>query len=351
MSRDRLTCVVPTHHRAPFLRRLLRFYRECPPGFGFIIVDSSAEAEAAANARVIAEAVAGGLRVEHRRIVLDFVGKLAQALTEVRTPFVMLCADDDVLFPKACHHCADFLAAHPSYVSAQGRSARLNTSRRWFNCYRTKGYCIEDDDPLLRCRRLTNSWFSNFYSVYQTEVLHHLLATVNRHVDCAETYLLAENLLSQLSAIYGRIKILPVMHNLVQAHPDTATHSSRGRKWSDVENRYQRFHSCLHHELCAAGVRSDVAAAHIEGAFRHFRDPASLSQRPKRSLGEWIAHSLKAVEDRINDSAHPANVRHKRSITSRDYAGAETEWATAVALLKRFPRGIPEVPPQLSTHE
>ena len=41
MTNDSLTCVVPTHNRPHFLRRLLHLYSQFSPGFPFLVVDSS----------------------------------------------------------------------------------------------------------------------------------------------------------------------------------------------------------------------------------------------------------------------------------------------------------------------
>lgn len=341
MSADRLTCVVPTHHRAPFLRRLLRFYRECPPGFGFVIVDSSAEAEATANARVIAEATADGLRVEHRRLALDFVGKLAQALPEVRTPYVMLVADDDVLFPAACHRCVDFLEANPGYVSAQGRTALLYPDRQRFAAMRLKGFDVADAEPFARCQRLADSFFSNFYSVYRTAELANNFRITAAATDSRLSYTMPEMLLSQLSLIRGRIKILPAMHLLMERHPTNASFLGRTGERQQAEAMYQRFRTCLVGELIATGVSAERAGEYVDESFGYFRETSLKHRARRRPLSQKLNRLGRSLMERVEDAFQCDRARHRRLLRRGDLAGDEQAWEVAVKLMREFPDGIP----------
>lgn len=338
---DRLTCLVPTHRRPAFLRRLLRFYRECPPGFGFVVVDSSEDEPAAENARVIAQAVTDGLRVEHRRLALDFVGKLTVALDEVRTPFVMLCADDDVLFPDACHRCVDFLEANPGYVSAQGRTAQLYPGRKRFACMRLKGFDVDDDDPFTRCRRLTESFFSNFYSVYRRETLVENFRLTAAATDSRLSYTMPEMLLSQLSLIRGRVKVLPAMHLLMERHPTNAGYLGRTGERPEAEAMYRRFKDCLVGELVRAGVAAEAADRHVEDAFGYFRETSLKHRSRSRRPAAKVAHLVRSVVERVQDAFQCDRARHRRLIRAGDLAGSEGAWHCAVRLMREFPDGMP----------
>lgn len=342
MSSDRLTCVVPTHHRAPFLRRLLRFYRECPPGFGFVIVDSSAEPEAEANARVIAEAVLGGLQVEHRRLALDFVGKLAVALAEVRTPFVMLVADDDVLFPAACHRCVEFLEANPGFVSAQGRTALLYPDRKRFAAMRLKGFDVDDAEPFARCQRLADSFFSNFYSVYRTADLANNFRITAAATDSRLSYTMPEMLLSQLSLIRGRVKILPAMHLLMERHPTNASFLGRTGERQQAEAMYQRFRMCLVAELAAAGVAAERAGQYVDDAFGYFRQTSLKHRARRRTFGQKLTRLGRSFLERIEDAFQCDRARHRRLLRRGDIAGDEHAWEVAVNLMRAYPDGVPD---------
>ena len=143
MIDTRVTCVVPTHERTAFLRRWLEFYRRFPPGFDVLVADSSGPATTAANRDLIRSVtVSDGSRVEHLPIDRPLGAKILECLGRVTTPFVTLCADDDIVLPDAVRRSAEFLAGSPGHVSAQGRTVKVYPSRRWFGCDRLKGFSI-----------------------------------------------------------------------------------------------------------------------------------------------------------------------------------------------------------------
>ena len=182
MCSERLTCLVPTHNRPHFLRRLLKFYAQFPPGYSFLIVDSSEPFAAAENRAAIAIA-RRDLQIEYRYFDSGFNDKCVCGLELVQTPCVVLCADDDLLFPDAARHCATFLESEPGYASAMGRTVQLDVNLPQWCCTILKGYSIEDDEPLQRCRRMASVWFTNFYAVYRTETLRDNFRIVAANAD------------------------------------------------------------------------------------------------------------------------------------------------------------------------
>ncbi len=338
---EHLTCLVPTHRRPAFLRRFFRFYRECRPGFGFVVVDSSDGVAAEENGQVIGEACAAGLRIEHRRTTLDFVGKLAEALEEVDSRFVMMCADDDVLFPEACLRCASYLEAHPECFSVQGRTALLYPGRRWFASMRLKGYDVEDADAFLRCRRLSSSFFSNFYAVCRREELARNFRIAAEDTDSRLSYTLPEMLLSQLSALRGRIKVLPVMHLLMERHATNAGVVGRTGERRDAEVQFERFRNRLVAEFAGVGVSREAAGDYVDTAFGYFRE-TNLRHRARRyPVTRKLVRVARALAERIGDAFHCDRVRHRRLLRRGDIAGSEREWGIAVRLMREHPDGIP----------
>lgn len=341
MSAPRITCLVPTHRRPQFLRRLLRFYREVPPNFRIVTVDSSDAALADENARAVAEACAAGLDVEHRRSELDFIGKSLAALEAADSPFVFLCADDDVIFPDAVHQCADFLEQQPGYVSAQGRTAQVYPGRRWFGCVRLKGLDITDDDPFARCRTLAGNFFSNFYSVYRRDELVRNFRATAAHSDSRLSYTMPEMLLSQLSALRGRIKVLPVMHLLMERHPTNAGYLGRTGVRQQAEEMYQRFKDGLAGELVRAGVERSTAESYLDEFFGYFRESSLAHRRRRRSLGESLRHKVQSFQERAAEYLGDEQTRHRRLIRASDYAASEPAWGVALQLIREFPDGMP----------
>jgi glycosyltransferase domain-containing protein len=323
------------------LRRWLHFYGRFPPGFGIVIADSSAPEVAAENARLVATAQAQGLAVEHRPLNLDFMSKCLVALEQTESPWVTLCADDDFLFPEAVKQCADFLERQPGYVSAQGSTALLYPERRRFGCMRLKGFNVEESVPYERCRRLAGNFFSNFYSVYRREELTRNFRLATANTDSRLTYTLPEMLLSQLSALQGRIKVLPGMHLLMERHPTNAGYLGRTGVRPQAEALYQRFRYCLVTELVATGLPSTTAEHYVDETFGYFREPSLKHRSRRRSPGDKVAHLVRSVTERVQDAFYPDQVRHRRLIRRSDYAGSEAIWAAAVKLMRTYPDGIP----------
>lgn len=340
MTEPLVTCLVPTHNRTNFLRRWLRFYREFPPGFAVTVIDSSGPAAAAENVALI-EAARGNLKIRYLHLDLDLMTKCQQALETMTTPFVTLCADDDLVFPEAVAKCAEFLGRNPGYSSALGRTAKVYPNRRWFGRVRLKGYSIEDDDPLERCRRLAGNFFTNYYAVYPLETLRANFRLVSDHTDSRATYALAEMLLSQLSAIRGRIKVLPIMHLVLERHAAMAGVLCRGQQWAEVEAHYLRFRQCLVEEFANAGVERGRAGEYVDEQFVHFRDPNLLHRLRKRSVSEALKHHLRSACERVEDRFQNEGVRHRWPIRAGDIAGAETFWKAAVQIMRDHPDGMP----------
>jgi glycosyltransferase domain-containing protein len=328
-----ITCVVPTHNRAPFLRRWLNFYVDFVPEFDVLVVDSNRPDALSENSAILRERV-GAIRVRHLILKLGFIAKIRQALELVETPWVTLCADDDLALPAAVRQSAEFLAEHPGYSSAQGRTAKVYPRRYLFGCDRLKGFSIEDEDPLVRCQRLAQNWFTNFYAVYRTETLREMFRLTELNVDA-----LAEMFLSQLSAIRGRIKVLPCLHLILEMHAGAAGVQCRGVPWADAEAQFQRFRACLVSELVSAGTNPQLAGAYVDRQFVRFRNPNL--RNPRRSAAQWLRYWGQSSRERLEDWFHEVNVRHKRPICARDIGEARTAWRSALTLMRTYPDGIP----------
>jgi glycosyltransferase domain-containing protein len=205
MTSPRVTCLIPTHNHPQFLRRLLAYYSEFSPVYPVVVVDFSKPEESEENRATVSECQRK-FGITYRHDDTDFLSKCIRALEIVKTPFVALCADDDVLFPETVLQCAEFLSHNPGYSSALGRVALLRPSNPKWTTQVLRGYSIEDDSSLERCRRLADVFFTNFYAVYRTEVLLENYLVTAQHTDASANSLLPEMLLGQLSVLRGRLK-------------------------------------------------------------------------------------------------------------------------------------------------
>ena len=340
MSSSFVTCLVPTHNRPPFLRRLLRFYSQFPPGVAISVVDSSRPAAAAENVAAI-NGSSRKLSVGYQHFDLDFIGKCVRALEQVETPFTVFCADDDFLFPDAVRQCTEFMIDNPNYASAMGRTAQINPKLpRW--CSRVlRGYSIENEQPFERCRQLATHWFTNFYAVYRTETLLDNFRAAAASTDSSLYYLVPEMLLSQLSALRGRIKVLPTMYSLMERHGTNAGAGMRVGIREQAESQFQRFKECLAGQFVRAGIEGVEAERYIDDQFGFFREPDQAARRRPRSISEVAGHFLDSFREKLVGIWEPNFNRHRRFVRAGDLVGCEPVWHAAVQLMCDFPQGIP----------
>lgn len=164
---ERISLLIPTHNRHPYLRRSLAYYSNA--GFRIYIVDSTPVAfNMPQQENVIYYHMPG----------VSLTGKIAAALEVIQTPYIVMCADDDFLLPARVLDCVDFLENRPAYAAVAGNSicykknsiasgevhfAAMYTSRL--------SYEVLDEAPLSRVKAFFNPYRGAFYAVHRTAVL------------------------------------------------------------------------------------------------------------------------------------------------------------------------------------
>ena len=173
---EEYTLIIPTYQRPILLRAQLQYLSESFACGRVLVLDSSTAPAAAANA-----ATARNFPfVDYRAFdsATPFAHKLLQGLRTVATPFVSLCADDDLLFPSALERClaeirrrSELSAVHGTYLHffVPGKPP-LNIS-----------FGREYDDPSInaadagaRLLQLFDHYESTYYAVCRTPVLRQI---------------------------------------------------------------------------------------------------------------------------------------------------------------------------------
>jgi len=343
MSCERITCLVPTHNRPQFLRRFFHFYGQFPPGFSFSVIDSSGPSAAAENLAAI-ERWKGELEIEYRHVDLNFIDKCAHGLEQVRTPFAVLCADDDLVFPDAIRRCVDFLENEQGYASAIGRNTALYVTPPRWSCMVHQGYSIEDDRPFDRCFRMADYWFSNFYAVHRTGILRDIFRITAASTDSRLTLHVPEMLLSQLSVLRGRVRVLPLMYSLLEGHETNSSAVTRTGVQPEAELLYQRFKRCLTEQFEQVGIDRADAERFIDDSYGFFRDPNVASRRRRRSTVQQMWRLVRKITDLTLDSLwmnYRGRSAIKRLLRASDFAECGPILRTAIQLVRDFPHGIP----------
>jgi glycosyltransferase domain-containing protein len=340
MTDERLTCVVPTHNRPHFLRRLLHLYRQFPPGFPFIIMDSSNPGAAAQNREVV-ESFRDVLSIDYQHLVLNITDKCVEGLKRVQSQYVVFCADDDYLFPDTVWDCVNFLEREPDYATAMGRTAQLNPKFPRWCCRVLKGYSIEHSRPFDRCRELAANWCTNFYAVYRTATMLDIFQITAANTNSSVNYHLPEMLFSQLSVLRGRVKIFPKMYSLMEKHSSNAGAAMRTGVRQDAESMYLRFKGCLVDQFVKAGTDRSESESFIDEEYGYFRETDLSIRRRPRSAADLVRHWFSGIAEKATPSASTGSNRHRRFVRTKDVESCGPVWNAAVQLLKQFPLGIP----------
>ena len=341
-TRQQITCLIPTHNRPLFLRRLLHFYQLFPPGFTFVVIDSSHSEAAAENVDII-KGVSTSLNIGYRHLDLNVIDKCAEGLRNVTTPLVVFCADDDFLMPDAIWQCVDFLENHPEYGSAIGRMAATNVMQSFSPCIVHQGYSIEDDRPFDRCRKIADFWFTNFYGVHRTESLSENFRLTAASTDSRKTPHLAEQMLSLLSVLSGRVKVLPLISSVVECHGKNSSMTTRSGMQAEGEELYLRFRNCVATQLELTGIDRVEAERFLDQSYGHFRDSNIANRKRRRSIVEHARRfAMKASHLALDylGRNHNQPIPIKRLLRASDYATSGPCLRQAQQLIWDFPHGM-----------
>jgi glycosyltransferase domain-containing protein len=202
------TLVVPTYNRSKQLERLLSYLTRENAAFPILILDSSHEEHRLNNQAIIKQSSLKIYYCEYDTSIKPF-DKFYDGVTQVKTLFCQLCADDDFILVKEIPQCIQSLKAHPDASVVHGYYFSF------FECDVQKSmdisqilyYTPTNDavEPLLRLRNLFKQYQALTYGVYRTPILKRILHTIKD----VNRILARELLASALAVIYGKIIRLP----------------------------------------------------------------------------------------------------------------------------------------------
>lgn len=116
---QKLTLIIPTYNRPVLLADLLHTLQEQGWDSLILIADSSVPAVQEVNHRLCRDLP---LTIKHACYPgdMELGAKVAAACAAVTTPYLALCADDDLPMPGAMESAVAFLDAHPDHVACHG---------------------------------------------------------------------------------------------------------------------------------------------------------------------------------------------------------------------------------------
>ena len=217
-----LTLLVPTKGRAAFLERLLRYYA-CEEFPGEIGIADASTGEEARQAERIVEEMSGALRLRYHAypgLRHDECWKRLNA--SLATPYVAFLGDDDLLLPDGLEQCLAFLDDHPTYHASNGHAALFKLAvpgpygpMAWVEPYGGVRP-LEQGSAAERLRDHFHQFSVTLFSVHRTAAWQ---AVWQSSGGTLEWKISTEILPGALSVLQGKIRQLPCLYLLRQAHP------------------------------------------------------------------------------------------------------------------------------------
>jgi glycosyltransferase domain-containing protein len=293
-----LTILLPLKDRVTYTKRWLSYVSAADLQSRVLIADGGSDD---AVAPLAAESKAGGLDLEYVRYPFDaayqdFYAKLADALSRVTTPFVVLADNDDLFVPEGLKSAVQYLLAHPEYVACGGQCAvfwlggpnggndALYGDAIDFKCS-SQFSTDRADTARQRLRERCLGANDVFYAVHRTALLRSHFEAVR---DCNPRDLfLMEQLVMFLTAIAGKTRQLDRLYIARQQDSPGSSggaHQARFGDWYDRmlvptwSDDFSRFVDCATAALARAdGISDGEARRAVVDAYKMSVAPSLLA--------------------------------------------------------------------------
>lgn len=294
-----LTILLTLKDRAPFTHRWLDYAAGAGLPFRILIADGGVDSDLSA---VVAAKREHGLSADYVRYpadhtYVDYYAKVADALSRVTTPFVVLADNDDLFIPNGLTRAVEFLAGHPDYVACGGQCAVFwLASERQAHHDTVYGDTVEwkcssqmhsDVADTARQRILDQSMGASdvFYAVHRTDLLRRQFETI-RTFNPHDLFLM-EQLVAFLTAISGKCRQLDLLYIARQQDSPGSSggdHQERFGGWFDRmllptwSGDFTRFVDLAAEALARAdGISLDHARRAIVESYKMSVAPSLLS--------------------------------------------------------------------------
>lgn len=295
-----LTILLTLKDRVPFTHRWLSYAASVRLPFRILIADGGSDD---AVAQAVAQKKSEGIDVKYVRYPVDrtyadYYAKLADALSRVTTPFVVLADNDDLFIPDGLASAVQFLLEHPGHVACGGQCAVFWVTTAGPAVHADSGYgdtvewkcssqMYSDVADTARQRLRDRCLGANdvFYAVHRTELLRRQFETI-RDFNPRDLFLV-EQLVMFLTAISGKTRQLDVLYIARQQDsPGSSggTHQDRFGDWYDRmllptwSEDFTRFVDLASEALTRAdGISADEARRAVVESYKMSVAPSLLA--------------------------------------------------------------------------
>jgi|TARA_B100000315_G_scaffold119334_1_gene109322 glycosyltransferase domain-containing protein len=170
-----ITFIIPTKNRSPFLARLLNYYSEL--GFnGVLAIGDSSSGDHLKKNKLLVELLSLKLNIIYREFQeLNQASTCIKLNKLVKTPYVALLNDDDILIPTSVQKCITFLDNNPDYSAAHGLGISIKTPNTVPHGEIIK--CVKKEIPVAEENTATERFFMSMtnladvhHSVHRSEI-------------------------------------------------------------------------------------------------------------------------------------------------------------------------------------
>ncbi|WP_346236494.1 TIGR00180 family glycosyltransferase [Niabella insulamsoli] len=289
-----VTIVIILHNRHQNIQRLVNYYDRSE--VSIILADSSTDKHPTQN-----------LPGHWQHVYtpgISYTQKIEKILPQVKTKYVILCADDDFIIPSSLPQCVNFLEAHPDYAAVQGHSLCYKKSEvvardiiSFYPLYYDVNYSYEQADPLVRLDAILANYKSFLYAVHRTERLAYAYNGASKHI---HNLYLNEYTASLLPLVSGKYKELDLLYQVREYAADsddkTATNINKIVKEDQYKNDLDAFIFFLVKKIngqLSFGA-DEIQTSRILTGLKRLANSidANASQKPtlKKKLGSIIAY-------------------------------------------------------------
>jgi glycosyltransferase domain-containing protein len=306
---DHLTILLPLKDRVAFTQRWLAYAAARLP-FRILIADGGADPTVAG---LVAEKKSQELDVEYVRYPFDagyadYYAKLADALSRVTTPYVVMADNDDLFIPEGLTRAVEFLQAHPEYVACGGQCAVFWVSNNgssassdtlygdhveWKCSSQFSTDVAETASKRLRERCLGAN--DVFYAVHRTELLRRHFEAV-RDVNPRDLFLV-EQLIMFLTAIAGKTRQIDTLYIARQQDSPGSSGGAHQERFGDWYDRmlvptwsedFARFVDCATDALARAdGIPAEEARRTVIESYKMSVAPSLLADLVEEPTVSW----------------------------------------------------------------
>jgi len=291
-----LTVIIPLKDRAPYTSRLMTYLDKIAFPFKVMLADGGKDKrimEILLNKSNYPNVNYEYIRYPIDNTYADYYKKMVDALSQVKTPLVVMGDNDDFFNVQGIEKSIEFMCAHPDYSACRGEIFRFRLNPR------TKKRGIEGlYGEINKCEKLydsvsivqntasqrINDHFNNYvptwYDVHRTDQLNRyfqILAGLN-----IKDIYLAELLISFLTITNGKACRGSYLYLLRQASAKGST-SFKENENNDMFDRmlletwsldFNKFTGAIAGELLShEGIGQDEAIRAIKKLYRHYINP------------------------------------------------------------------------------